>query len=233
MAQPALLQEDLKALEQTRQRLLHLTSNIASLKADFQRGAPLPEYSSIMTSSSILSTNIQSVTDHLAANSDILSRIVAFPSTNYPGRTQEGLLLQLLRKKLEPQVEAWVDEGRNLQIDSAGEGGNQGDIEETWKWAAEWIGPRIREYAINEASDEYTAEERETGVESVNTGLKEEEEEEESDEEEEEEEDDDEIMDGMAQSSEKKKTSEKAMTRKDGRVRSKEEILRFATSGVI
>ncbi|RAL66775.1 hypothetical protein DID88_007558 [Monilinia fructigena] len=228
MAQPALQQEDLKALEQTRQRLLHLTSNIASLKADFQRGAPLPEYSSVMMSSSILSTNIQSVIDHLAANSDILSRVVAFPSTNFPGRTQEGLLLQLLRKKLEPQVETWVDEGRNLQIDSIGEGDNQRDIEETWKWAAEWIGPRIREYALNEAGDEYTAEERENGVENVNTGLKDEEESDEEDED-----GDDEDMGGMGKSAEKKKTPENAITRKDGRVRSKEEILRFATSGII
>ncbi|KAJ8067861.1 hypothetical protein OCU04_003451 [Sclerotinia nivalis] len=225
----ALQQEDLKALEQTRQRLLHLTSNIASLKADFQRGVPLPEYSSVMTSSSILSTNIQSVIDHLASNSEILSRIVAFPSTNFPGRTQEGLLLQLLRKKLEPQVETWVEEGRNLQIDGAGEGANQGDLEETWKWAAEWIGPRIREYALNEAGDEYTAEERESGVENVNTGLKDEEE---SDEDDEEGDEDDEVMGGMDRIAEKKKVPERGITRKDGRIRSKEEILRFATSGV-
>ncbi|KAI9640497.1 mediator of RNA polymerase II transcription subunit 8 [Ciborinia camelliae] len=210
MAQPALLQEDLKALEQT---LRTFTC-----------------FSSIMTSSSILSTNIQSVTDHLAANSDILSRIVAFPSTNFPGRTQEALLLQLLRKKLEPQVEAWVDEGRNLQIDNVEAGDNQGDIEETWKWAAEWIGPRIGEYALNEGGDEYTVEEREIGVENVNTGLKDEEE---SDEEDEEEEDDDEVMEGMGQRAQNKKATEKGFTRKDGRVRSKEEILRFATSGVI
>ncbi|TEY84038.1 hypothetical protein BOTCAL_0022g00120 [Botryotinia calthae] len=227
----ALQQEDLKALEQTRQRLLHLTSNIASLKADFQRGAPLPEYSSIMTSSSILSTNIQSVIDHLAANSALLSRIVAFPSTNFPGRTQEGLLLQLLRKKLEPQVETWVDEGRNLQIDGPGDGE---DIEETWKWAAEWIGPRIRQYALTEATDDYTWEERASGdVDNVNTGLKEEEDT--DDEDEDEEEDDDEVMGGMGKRAEKKKTKapEKGAVRKDGRVRTKEEILRFATSGVI
>lgn len=175
-----------------------------------------------MASSSILSTNIQSVIDHLAANSDVLSRIVAFPSTNFPGRTQEGLLLQLLRKKLEPQVETWVEEGRNLQIDGIGEGGSQEDIEETWKWAAGWIGPRIREYALNEAGDEYTAEERESGVENVNTGLKDVDE---SDEDEDE--DGDEDMGGMNQN------VEKSVARKDGRVRSKEEILRFATSGVI
>lgn len=183
-----------------------------------------------MTSSSILSTNIQSVIDHLAANSEVLSRIVAFPSTNFPGRTQEGLLLQLLRKKLEPQVESWVDEGRNLQIDGTGGVGNQGDIEEIWKWAAEWIGPRIREYAMTEAGDEYTAEERESGVDDVNTGLKDDEE---SDEEDEDEDEDDEVMGGMGQSAKNKRAPEKVITRKDGRVRSKEELLRLATSGVI
>ncbi|KAM3084459.1 mediator of RNA polymerase II transcription subunit 8 [Clarireedia jacksonii] len=229
MAQPALRQEDLKALDQTRQRLIQLTSNIASLKADFQKGAPLPEYSSVMTSSSILTTNIKSMTDHLSAHGDTLSRIVAFPSTNFPGRTQEGLLLQLLRKKLEPQVETWVDEGRNLQIDGLAEEGKDGNLEETWKWAAEWIGPRIREYALNEAGDEYTAEERESGVENVNTGLRDEEE---SDEDDEDTEDGDQVMGGTSQSQEKKKAPEKVLTRKDGRIRSKDEILRFATSGI-
>jgi len=48
----------------------------------------------------------------MTENSDIFKRIAIHPSTNFPGRTQEHMLLQLLRKKLEPEVESWVEEAR-------------------------------------------------------------------------------------------------------------------------
>jgi len=44
MAQPSLTQEDLKALEQARQRLYQLSNNIASLKSDVLRSNPLPQW---------------------------------------------------------------------------------------------------------------------------------------------------------------------------------------------
>jgi hypothetical protein len=47
MAETYLRQEDLKALDQTRQRLFQLASNIGSLKADVQQSNPLPQWSVI------------------------------------------------------------------------------------------------------------------------------------------------------------------------------------------
>jgi mediator of RNA polymerase II transcription subunit 8 len=44
MAQAMLSQEDLKVLEQARQRLYQLTNNIASLKGDVLRSNPLPQW---------------------------------------------------------------------------------------------------------------------------------------------------------------------------------------------
>jgi mediator of RNA polymerase II transcription subunit 8 len=44
MAQVALSQEDLKALEQTRQRLSQLVNNISSLKTEVLQQAPLPQW---------------------------------------------------------------------------------------------------------------------------------------------------------------------------------------------
>lgn len=44
MAQAALGTEDLKALEQTRQRLYQLKSNIISLQTDVLRSNPLPQW---------------------------------------------------------------------------------------------------------------------------------------------------------------------------------------------
>ena len=44
MAHVSLAQDDIKALEQTRQRLFQLTSNIASLKQDILQSNPLPQW---------------------------------------------------------------------------------------------------------------------------------------------------------------------------------------------
>jgi mediator of RNA polymerase II transcription subunit 8 len=44
MAQATLGHEDIKALEQTRQRLYQLSNNIASLKGDVLRSNPLPQW---------------------------------------------------------------------------------------------------------------------------------------------------------------------------------------------
>lgn len=172
MAQATLSQEDIKALEQTRQRIFQLTKNIESLKGDVLRSNPLPQWSSLQTSASILASNIESLTSHMSKHSDLLNRTVVYPSTNYPGRTQEGVLTQLLRKKMEPQVETWVEEGRATQGEIKDGGINERDEDELLDWAKDWIGGRVAKYAMEEAGDDYTVEERALGVENVNTGLK-------------------------------------------------------------
>jgi mediator of RNA polymerase II transcription subunit 8, fungi type len=110
------------------------------------------------------------MTDHLTRHADLFQRVAVHPSTNFPGRTQEGLLQQLLRKKLEPHVEEWVDEGRTVQATNEAE--KEKDDEELWKWARDFIGERVAKYAIEEAGDNYTAAEREMGIENVKTGLR-------------------------------------------------------------
>lgn len=195
--------------------------------------------SSLSASASILSNNLQSLTDHMSKHADLFSRTVVYPSTNFPGRTQEGLLGQLLRKKLEPQVESWVEEGRTIEKDAettvAGE-----NLNELWKWADEWMGQRVMTYVTKEAGSNYTLEEREAGIENVNTGLRRkfDEEEEGSDDEDEDEDMEDgegtmEVVeagkDGLGQvefeMGKLKKTP-------DGTSRSVDDILRFATTGI-
>lgn len=183
---------------------------------------------SIQTSASILGNNINSIVEHLARNADVLNRTVAYPSTNYPGRTQEGLLGQLLRKKLEPQVETWVGEGRGVQEgEDVGEG-----AEELWAWGREWIGQRVATYILEEAGDSYTVEEREGGVENVRVGLRRKMEDEES------EEGDEEMEDvgvevttvGRTTGGQVEYGLEEVRKSPDGRSRSVDEILKFATS---
>ncbi|KAI9743650.1 MAG: mediator of RNA polymerase II transcription subunit 8 [Claussenomyces sp. TS43310] len=160
-----LRQEDLRALEQLRQRLVQLSQSIGSLKADVLRTSPMPQWDSLQNQASILASNFQSLTDHLSTHSALLNQTVAYPSTNYPGRTQENLLTHLLRKKAEPGVESWIEEGRALNGDGVHK------AEELWKFASESIGRQIMETVRRILDDDYTKEEREMGVKNVRTGL--------------------------------------------------------------
>lgn len=188
--------------------------------------------SSLQTSAAILASNVVALTAHLNTHAEFLSKTVVYPSTNYPGRTQEGLLGQLLRKKLEPHVETWVEEGRDLQSQLS-----TGQTEEALlSWAQEWSNQRIATYVKDEANKDYTAAERELGIENVRTGLRRELEESDSEEEDE----DDEMEDTGVQVTSARRSSmgqvEFGMSevKKDlhGKARSVEDILRFATSGV-
>lgn len=191
-----------------------------------QANIPHPR-SSLQASISILVTNIETLTTHLSKHASRLNRTVVYPSTNYPGRTQEALLGQLLRKKLEPPVEAWVADGRAIQNEAEQMGG---DEEELWDWARAWLGPRLQRYAMRESEDNYTAEERARGIENVNTGLRRklDDNHHDSDEEDEEDDDEDEEMEDVAM-------DVKGVGARDaaGKVRSEDDILRFAMSGII
>lgn len=116
------------------------------------------------------------------------------PSPNFPGRTQEGILTQLLRKKLEPDVEELVDQGRDTARIVSPEG--LAMLQEVWEECRNWAKERVMKYAREEADDVYTKEEREMGVENVRTGLKKDLEQDEDDESEGDEDEGDEDMEG-------------------------------------
>jgi mediator of RNA polymerase II transcription subunit 8 len=113
------------------------------------------------------------------------------PSPNFPGRTQENVLTQLLRKKLEPDVEELVSQGRDMSKMATPEG--LAALQEVWEEARGWTQKRIAEYVRDEAGDVYSVAEREMGIEKVRTGLRrplEEESDEDEDEDEDEEDED-------------------------------------------
>lgn len=233
MAATTLRQEDLKVLDQTRQRLFQLANNIASLKTDVQQGNPLPPWESIQTAASILSHNINGLVDHFSKSSETLNRTVVYPSTNYPGRTQEAVLGQLLRKKYEPQVETWVDQGRSEAVED-----KEDDAEDLWNWAADWIGQRAATYVLEEGGDNYTSEEREAGIENVRTGLRRKLDEDESDEEDEDE--DDEMEDAVPDSMKAERTNSsqaeaeiEAVKKSSGTKRTLDDILKASVTGTI
>jgi mediator of RNA polymerase II transcription subunit 8 len=149
----------------------------------------------------------------------------------------------LLRKKLEPPIESWTDEGRSIGADAATGGSHD---EELWAWAIEWMGTRVVTYAEKEEGKNYTADERKKGIENVNTGLRRKLEDDYSDEgDEEEDEDEDEEMEdvGVTVTSVRRMSSgqvdfgmgevKHSEAGKGPNARSVEEILRFATSGAV
>ncbi|KAI3324724.1 hypothetical protein HD806DRAFT_493438 [Xylariaceae sp. AK1471] len=184
MSSLGLTQEELRAVEQTRQRLSQLSSSINSLKNDVFVSHPLPNLDSLQASADILNHNVRAILDTLAQNNDLFSRVAVHPSTNFPGRTQESILLQLLRKKPEPDVEASMDEGRmmlaNLPTPNNAmhgttmnqEKAKEKAFEDVWGATRDTCGVRIADYVMNEEGDYFTAEEHEIGTEKVRTGLR-------------------------------------------------------------
>ncbi|MFW9777187.1 hypothetical protein, partial [Brucella melitensis] len=73
-------------------------------------------------SAQIIQRNLQSLLDSVNDNADLLNRMAIHPSPNFPGRTQENALGQLLRKKLEPDVEELVAKGRDASALASSEG---------------------------------------------------------------------------------------------------------------
>ncbi|GAP88144.2 putative RNA polymerase II mediator complex component [Rosellinia necatrix] len=183
MSSLGLSQEELKSVEQTRQRLSQLSASLNSLKNDVFNSNPLPNADSLQASADILNNNIHAILEVLAQNNELFSRVAIHPSTNFPGRTQENILLQLLRKKPEPEVEAAMDEGTKtlaniplpgpVQFSATTNPDKEKEnaLEEVWSAARHACQERIAEYVMNEEGDAFTAEEHEMGVENVRTGL--------------------------------------------------------------
>ncbi|KAI9733046.1 MAG: mediator of RNA polymerase II transcription subunit 8 [Cirrosporium novae-zelandiae] len=195
--------DEIKILEQTRQRLVQLTNSLASLQANILQNDLLPPWSSIHTQASIISQNLNNLSSHINDNRDLFESLVTYPLPEFPGRTQEGLLTQLLRKKLEPDVEDWENQGRETATKTTKKSDGKLSLDELmplWQEAGRIANmeAKKRKWPSN-----YTREEQEMGIENVVTGLKrklpfnDDEEEDESSEEEGIDEDEDEDPDRM------------------------------------
>ncbi|KAI0880057.1 mediator of RNA polymerase II transcription complex subunit 8-domain-containing protein [Annulohypoxylon maeteangense] len=186
MESSALTPEDYKALEATRLRLMQISSAIGTLKANVLSSNPLPNLESLQNHADILQGKIQSVLSVMMPMADTFNRIVVHPSTNFPGRTQEQILLQLLRKKPEPDVATAMGEGRKIFAGltqasdpsdahanaETGSGKGVEELEAVWASTREFFQNRLAEYVQGEGDDMFTEEERARGVENVRTGLK-------------------------------------------------------------
>ncbi|KKZ64355.1 hypothetical protein EMCG_09671 [[Emmonsia] crescens] len=164
--------EQLKVLEQTRQRLVQLTQSLASLINNINQSDPLPPWSSLQSQATIISNNLLNVSQQLTDHHSLLSSLVAYPTPQFPGRTEAAVLSQLLRTKLEPRVEDWVSQGLSLGNADATRfktGLTEKQLAELWQWAP--VEANIEARRRNWGGD-YTLEEKEMGVKNVVTGLR-------------------------------------------------------------
>ncbi len=196
---------------------------------------------SIQISASILAQNLKSITDHLSTHRELFEKSLVYPSTNFPGRTQENLALHLLRKKLEPGVESWVEEGRALNEQevqsSTGQADGKDDLDDLWTFAKDFIVPRVVDAARMHRRENYTIEEQARGIENVKTGLRvqprlrQTEEDDEEDDDSDEDEDDDEEMKDRDEVEESSSTEAPKPT--SGPARNIDEITRFMITGLL
>ncbi|KAI1964873.1 mediator of RNA polymerase II transcription subunit 8 [Ophidiomyces ophidiicola] len=172
--------EQLKALEQTRQRLVQLTQSLGSLANSISQSDPLPAWSSLQSQATIISNNLLSISQLLTEQQGLLASIVAYPTPEFPGRTESTILHQLLRTKLEPRVEEWVARGRAVAKNNTAssqlqaQDGNESarlsvdQLLSLWHWAPVEANMEARQ---RDWGGDYTLEEREMGIMNVITGL--------------------------------------------------------------
>ncbi|KAI9796760.1 MAG: mediator of RNA polymerase II transcription subunit 8 [Piccolia ochrophora] len=166
---------DIKVLEQTRQRLFQLTKSLESLQDSIHKSDPLPPWPSLQSMATIISQSLLTVSQHLNNNKDVFASTVTYPLPSFPGQAEENLLGQLLRKKLEPNVEDWVQRGRDIASDvdesKRSDVGNINAVElrVLWTWAGQAANAEARK---REWGDVFTLEEREAGIKNVMTGLR-------------------------------------------------------------
>lgn len=120
----------------------------------------------LQTASSNLSATLQNLATALASQRSLLSSAHAYPTSTFPGLTQEAFLQQLLRKKMDPKAEDWMD--RELEKHP----GNVADRRELWQWAGGVVKEMRTDLEDGLWGDYFTVQERESGIKDVQTGIK-------------------------------------------------------------
>jgi mediator of RNA polymerase II transcription subunit 8 len=119
----------------------------------------------------LISNNLKNVTAQLEENQELLSSMVVYPLPQFPGRTQEHILQQLLRTKLEPEVEDWVDRGQVIvraAFKNSSYRLSDNELDQLWDSAPQ---DASKEGMKQKWGADYTLAEIQMGVEHVKTGL--------------------------------------------------------------
>ena len=119
----------------------------------------------------MISNNLKNVSDQLKEHHDLLNSMVVYPLPQFPGRTQEHILQQLLRTKLEPEVDDWVERGQDIAQTASKDSSyrlSDNDLDQLWDSAPQ---DASKEGMKQKWGADYTLIEIQMGVENVKTGL--------------------------------------------------------------
>lgn len=165
-----LSQDQIRAVDLARTRLQTLHTAMSALRGDLASPQqPMPSWSLMQTHTNLIAKSIEEVSKVLSDNQELFSSTVAFPLPSFPGRYQSHIIETLLRTKLEPRVEDWIEQGSKTTKNKSTERGlSDRERSELWQWA----GPAANREARKQIWDEdYTIAEKRAGTENVATGL--------------------------------------------------------------
>ncbi|KAK5045384.1 hypothetical protein LTR84_009248 [Exophiala bonariae] len=163
--------DQVRSLDQTRQLLLSLHTSLVALRSDISQNPQLPSWPALQTHANLISNNLQTITDSLSKHRETFSSAVVNPLPQFPGKERAFILETLLRTKLEPSVEEWIEEGETVatqQQKSAHRGLSTADRDALWQWAP---GAANAEARKQKWGADYTLQEIQNGIENVKTGL--------------------------------------------------------------
>ena len=127
----------------------------------------------LQSSSSALSFTLAQLSETLHAHESFFQSAHVYPLTNYPGHKHGDLLVELLRKKLQPDAEAWID-AHSTKSNGPGSTFDSQPFKTLWDDVSA-ISKSIVRPMLDEGgafADDFTIAEREAGVEKVKTGLR-------------------------------------------------------------
>ncbi|EXJ81466.1 hypothetical protein A1O3_07758 [Capronia epimyces CBS 606.96] len=164
--------DQVRTLDQTRQRLLALHTSLIALRSDIATQSPLPSWPALQTHANLISNNLQTIATQLSEHRETFQSAVTFPLPQFPGKERSFILETLLRTKLEPNVDEWVEEGENialLQRKAGPQALSHEDLIALWQWAPSAANSEARK---QKWGADFTLGEKQRGISNVVTGLR-------------------------------------------------------------
>ncbi|KAF1817429.1 hypothetical protein P152DRAFT_454013 [Eremomyces bilateralis CBS 781.70] len=144
--------------EKIRQRLVQIGTSLNDLIRSIENAETLPPWPAILRTVQLLTNPLTSLRPALQAQ--VLNSMHVYPASKFPGRTEEMMLQQLLRKKLDPKVEDWITsmsketDGAPLGEGDSTQGFNDSMLEELWDWAGPAANEVAKEVLMPDEEDE-------------------------------------------------------------------------------
>ena len=131
--------------------------------------------STLQRHNGIISSKLEGISALLSEHHDLLSSLSVYPLPQFPGPSQGHILESLLRSKLEPDVEDWVEQGEAVAPSRSATATRVlsiNDLNDLWRWAK----PAARKMEWQQCwGGDYTLAERlqglDQGWETIETGI--------------------------------------------------------------